>query len=311
MSKKINFVIGCVVIVLSNVCHASLITFARTSISTNLSADDGVSGPYENYVDSVWGSLIGSYSKAESSLINMNSTIFASSEVLAGYGVLKGSVAGARAASYSAYSYVSGEFSDRVKLVNDALIGQTGTVTAAFYYDYDFLSSADYLKNQTSGGVSFVGKLGAEYGDISHTWLDVGDVSLNNEQFLIRDAYGERSSDDMFSGLIYITTSFVWGSWFDTSFQMVLQGNSSGPGSYADYFVDAMHSGYWAGIQSVTVDGQKISDFTVLSESGTDYSRSFVPTIGDPVGIPEPASYIMVLFGLAGLGVSTRRSKLA
>lgn len=68
---------------------------------------------------------------------------------------------------------------------------------------------------------------------------------------------------------------------------------------------DAAHSGYWAGIQSVSIDGNQLLNYTVTSASGTDYSRSMVP----PTEIPEPSSPELLLAGTLCLIFCSRKGK--
>lgn len=65
-------------------------------------------------------------------------------------------------------------------------------------------------------------------------------------------------------------------------------------------------SGYWAGISSVTDSlGNPVTDWSITSASGTNYAQSFVPeTVG---GVPEPATWAMMLLGFGGIGWSMRR----
>ncbi|MDB5423976.1 MAG: motif putative anchor domain protein [Phenylobacterium sp.] len=66
---------------------------------------------------------------------------------------------------------------------------------------------------------------------------------------------------------------------------------------------DLVDSLYWTGISSVKVNGVALDSFTVTSASGTDWSQSFVPP---PTGIPEPATWAMMLLGFGGLGAAMR-----
>ncbi len=66
---------------------------------------------------------------------------------------------------------------------------------------------------------------------------------------------------------------------------------------------DLVDSLYWTGISSVKVNGVALDNFTVTSASGTDWSKSFVPTAG---GVPEPATWAMMLLGFGGLGAVIR-----
>lgn len=55
---------------------------------------------------------------------------------------------------------------------------------------------------------------------------------------------------------------------------------------------DSLHSSYWGGVSEVTANGVAISDFSIVSASGTDYSHSFVPP-----PVPEPEQIWLTLAG--------------
>jgi hypothetical protein len=62
----------------------------------------------------------------------------------------------------------------------------------------------------------------------------------------------------------------------------------------------------WGGIKSVTdVDGNVLTDFTVQSASGTDYTKSLIPPAVE--GVPEPATWAMLILGIGLTGVVMRR----
>ena len=78
----------------------------------------------------------------------------------------------------------------------------------------------------------------------------------------------------------------------------VAQTGFDGVGSSPSAF-DLGHSLYWAGIESVTVNGQAVNDFSLTSGSGTAYGQSLAP-------VPLPGSLIMFVPALA-LGLLRRR----
>jgi hypothetical protein len=67
---------------------------------------------------------------------------------------------------------------------------------------------------------------------------------------------------------------------------------------------DLTDSLYWTGISSFKVGGVEHDDFTVTSASGTNWANSFVPVASG--GVPEPATWAMMLLGFGGLGAAMR-----
>jgi hypothetical protein len=77
---------------------------------------------------------------------------------------------------------------------------------------------------------------------------------------------------------------------------------------------DLAHSLYWAGISSVTSNGMPVSSFTVTSDSGTDWSQSFVPgnvSGPGPTGTPEPGTFVLVAMLLGGVWLVRRKASLS
>lgn len=80
-------------------------------------------------------------------------------------------------------------------------------------------------------------------------------------------------------------------------------GSVGGTGSYQSAgLVDLSHSIYWAGITSITAaNGAVITNFSAIGSSGHDWGQSSVPSV------PEPATYALLLCGLATLAWRRRR----
>jgi len=71
---------------------------------------------------------------------------------------------------------------------------------------------------------------------------------------------------------------------------------------------DFWHTFAWAGIQSVLdANGQPVSGFTALNDTGFDYALSFLP--GGGVSVPEPGTLALMLAGLFGMAACAQRRR--
>jgi hypothetical protein len=73
------------------------------------------------------------------------------------------------------------------------------------------------------------------------------------------------------------------------------------PGGSGGADIDFLHTAQIAGFQAFDTTGAPISDFTVTSASGTQYPLD--------ASVPEPASLLLVLAGLAALTLRRPRSR--
>lgn len=68
---------------------------------------------------------------------------------------------------------------------------------------------------------------------------------------------------------------------------------------------DLGHSFYWGGLDSVSLaDGSSVA-YSVLSQSGTDYERSFAPA----AAVPEPGTLALLCAAMGALLASARRAR--
>jgi hypothetical protein len=111
-------------------------------------------------------------------------------------------------------------------------------------------------------------------------------------------------------GLIRLESKFINGSFgtFGLRFTLFGDAQSDDPNTFvqsakdggASVSGDASRSLRWGGIESVTDEvGNPITDWTIISDDGFDYSR--------PFGVPEPASMALLGFALLPLAFSRRR----
>jgi hypothetical protein len=105
------------------------------------------------------------------------------------------------------------------------------------------------------------------------------------------------------SGTYTETVSFVYGVAENMGVNLTASASDSTPfgGSASD---DLSHSVYWGGISNVTATGVPVSSFTVTSNSGTDWSQSFVPAQGPSV--PEPGTGVLFFSAIGGVWLARR-----
>jgi hypothetical protein len=241
-----------------------------------------------------YGTIVNNQAHASASLPNNNASAGAA------YGALnitgKGSIS-ALAGNGGAHA----SFTDALRFENAALTGKAGMATIAYYLDYDFSVGASG-DGDSNGSLSFLARAGNNY-----SWtLDYKTTSGTGYlMYEYRDPFGQgRSYGAPPSNYLYVTTDFTWGGGFNTGFEI-----QSSIGTYVPFnghgtaTYDLAGMGYWAGIVSVTADGRNVSDYTLSSLSGKDYSTSFVPAND----VPEPTTIAIFLAGLALLGVQRAR----
>jgi hypothetical protein len=241
-----------------------------------------------------YGTVVNNQAHASASVPNNNASANAA------YGMLnitgKGSIS-----ALAGNGGAQASFTDALRFENAALTGKAGMATIAYYLDYDFSVGATG-DGYSNGSLSFIATVGSNYSWILDYQTTSGAGYLMYEY---RDPFGQgRSYGVPPSNYLYVTTDFTWGGGFNTNFEIqssigsYVPSNGRGTATY-----DLAGMGYWAGIVSVTADGQNVSDYTLSSLSGKDYSKSFVPAND----VPEPATIAIFLAGLALLGVQRAR----
>ena len=94
-----------------------------------------------------------------------------------------------------------------------------------------------------------------------------------------------------------VSVPFVFGTSFEMMIRAIAQASMPsliGPQPPGQAAADFQNTIYWAGISSVSIGGNVISDYSISSQSGTNYSASLAP--GSEV--PEPSTYLVVAAGL-------------
>lgn len=107
------------------------------------------------------------------------------------------------------------------------------------------------------------------------------------------------------SGTYSATVPFFYGTAEGMSVSLTAGAADMQPfgGSASD---DLSHSVYWGGISDLTANGAPVSSFTVTSDSGTDWSQSFVPA---QASVPEPGTRVSLFSALGGVWLTHRRLK--
>lgn len=236
----------------------------------------------------------------------------------ADYGTLKVFASGAASENSHAAAFASASVGDTITFNNAALDGKKGQFTVSFYAD-SILGGENYTPwgpFGSSANFNLDVMMGTSYLGIESSRL------LVRQSLVVDDDPGWTSSssrlwdqdvhgitDTEVTGKFFsLTQEFVWGvpvyyqmnMWVDGFFgNYPYHPYTDVRGSFS---ADGGNSTYWNGITSIITDGIEISDYSLVSASGTDYSQSFLPV----PEVPEPAAFGMLGAGLAFLVLRQR-----
>lgn len=224
-------------------------------------------------------------------------------------GTLKARIRGAAsdtgaASTDSVSSSASAELHYRDTLVlAGAPLGTAATFTARFAVDLALATEADGVA-WGGAALSFVP---------TRASFQVGDGGAEYALAFASFADGTRLVDSSFpeSGWLSVSTPVVFGVPFDLTLDLETSATAYGlsilgvPGRGA-FDLDLSRSLYWGGVDGVVDANGNSLAYTLLSESGIDYTRSFVPS----TAVPEPTTYGALGAGLLALLVLGRRRRV-
>jgi hypothetical protein len=264
-----------------------------------------------------------------SQLISSGFSSTVSSSAYAKYGALRVYTSGNSFAnvldpysnSENIYGYAGAKFQDSLTIGSSQHAGKKGLLTVAVYNEILIDTFSNFLDGTASRA-----RYGFDFG-MSTPYLGIDDsrivINVNSGSSLSGDnTQGGYSANDYFGSnysLTYdknfflITQEFVFGTplymymstWGDGSVYSAFPHGDIFTG--ATFIVDAGNSSYWGGIQSISVDGSDITEYDLISGSGTDYSSSFVPTSNPPASVPEPNALALLSLGIACMVYLRRR----
>lgn len=211
----------------------------------------------------------------------------------AGFGTLKGLASAVGTGDGSSVdSTATSFFSDTVTILG-LPTGTAGTMTVSV----DVLGSMNYSGNclpLITGAPACFAAWSLGVTDGGPTSIDLGG-RIDNIKGSTGNGFGMQTA----------TFSFTYGVAFDLSGGLTVEAYNDGLQA-SSISVDMAHSVYWGGISNVTANGLPVSSFTVISNSGTDWSQSFVPST---TPVPEPSAAVLMGSLLGALCLLQRRRR--
>jgi hypothetical protein len=187
--------------------------------------------------------------------------------------------------------------------------GKTGTLFGQFVVDGSLggtASGSDKVPNGGGTNLAFQGGIGNANVNTSGSFdfsTNPG-TAIQNKSF---DPYlpiawtfsvdGDGKAGTNISFNAQIRAGSVATDYRETSISPVIPGYATASANFGNTI-------YWAGIQSLKIEGNEITNYSISSESGFDYRRGYVAAV-----VSEPETYAMMLAGLGLMGAVTRLRK--
>jgi hypothetical protein len=237
-------------------------------------------------------------------------------EAQANYGILKALTSANFNGGSSATANVGVQFVDEFTINAPGMTGKTGHTDASFVFNWALeaqgtgrFTAYTFATLQIFFGNSFVEEFGEFVAESQQNINDPGSLStygrntVGGEKVPFSFNLG-MGTDFVFGQPIYVKAELVVNSSVGSGNPFAIDILSSGKSTG-----DVFHSVYWNGISSVNSEGSPVENFTLTSASGTDYSRSFLPSAANPgADIPEPVSIALLGIGLLALAGSRSKS---
>jgi hypothetical protein len=235
-------------------------------------------------------------------------TAGAKGTALANHGVLKISNSVNGDSQSDTFSRQEASFGDTILIDAPGMTGKVGTFKASMTFNWAM--DAAFNGSQASPPYVYIAprlRLRVEtFGQATvqsyraQSLFFYTDPALNTQTL---EAVDDNNTVVPFSNTLSVNVPFAFGRAF--SFDAMLSGITHGSTLYSTTTsytgsLSADHSAYWAGT-AVSLDGSPVTNYSVASSSGTDWTQSFVPNV------PEPQTWALLLGGLVLVGTRVSR----